>query len=149
VSGARRRPYWLLALGLGACVTGDYSRVSFNEPVDAAALRSLAPGQDDLTSVLAKLGAPVDVREYRVNADRTSGMALVYSWREEYGWGLDISMPVSGEASARLELDFGGTDLPGCVVWFDEDLVLERWREGLVGDLLSKRRRPAPVLDGQ
>jgi len=146
VSGLRR-PWWLPALALGACVTGDYSQVSFNEPVDLQALRAMRPGEDDLSSVLAQLGAPVDVREYRVDPDRASGVALVYFWRRQYGWGLDISAPVYDDASVSFEMDFAGTDLPGCVLWFDQDLVLERWREGLVGDLLGVRRRPAPVLD--
>lgn len=135
------------ALALGACVTGDYSQVSFNEPVDLQALRAMTPGEDNLSSVLAQLGAPVDVREYRVGPDRASGVALVYFWRRQYGWGLDISAPVYDDASVSFEMDFAGTDLPGCVLWFDQDLVLERWREGLVGDLLGVRRRPAPVLD--
>ena len=59
-----RRPWWLSALALGACVTGDYSQVSFNEPVDLQALRAMKPGEHDLGTVLAELGAPVDVREY-------------------------------------------------------------------------------------
>ncbi|MCK5944303.1 MAG: hypothetical protein KAI24_20115 [Planctomycetes bacterium] len=131
----------------GACVTGSYDQVSINEPVDLEALRALEPGRDDLASCLAKLGAPVAVQEYRVAADRSSGMALIWWWSRRYGWGLDISVPVYDEQSVSFEMDFGGTDMPGCVLWFGEDLVLERWREGLVGELLAGRRRPSPVLD--
>ena len=144
-----RRPWWLPALALGACVTGDYSQVSFNEPVDLQALRAMKPGEDDLASVLAQLGAPVDVREYRVGPDLTSGVALVWYWSQQYGWGLDISAPVGDDTSVSFEMDFAGNDLPGCVLWFDERLVLESWREGLVGELLQGRRRPAPALDGR
>jgi len=136
-------------LCVGACVTGNYNQVSINEPVDLELLRALEPGKDDLTSCLQKLGAPVDVQEYQVNPDRSSGMALVWFWSHQYGWGLDISAPVGDDASLSFEMDFGGIDLPGCVLWFDERLVLERWREGRVGELLATRRRPAPVLDGE
>lgn len=135
-------------LAPAGCVTGNYNQVSINEPVDLEQLRALVPGRDDLTSCLQKLGAPVDVQEYSVNPDRTSGVALVWYWSQQYGWGLDISAPVSRDASVSFEMDFGGNHLPGCVLWFDERLVLESWREGLVGELLSGRRRPAPVLDG-
>ncbi|MGC6486798.1 MAG: hypothetical protein ACON4Z_04075 [Planctomycetota bacterium] len=144
------RAAWLapVALALCGCVRGSYSQVSVNEAVDLAALRALEAGRDDLATVLRQLGAPVDVREYRVGPDRSSGVALVYSWSRNYGWGLDISAPVGDDNSVSLELDFAGTDLPGCVLWFDRDLVLERWQEGLVGDLLRGRRRPAPAVDG-
>ncbi|MFN3241285.1 MAG: hypothetical protein ACE37K_07190 [Planctomycetota bacterium] len=135
-------------LCVGACVTGNYNQVSINEPVDLELLRALQPGKDDLTTCLQKLGAPVDVQEYQVGMDLSSGVALIWYWSQQYGWGLDISAPVGDDASLSFEMDFGGNHLPGCVLWFDRDLVLERWREGLVGELLQGRRRPAPVLDG-
>lgn len=136
-------------LCVGACVTGEYNQVSINEPVDLELLRRLEPGKDDLTSCLRKLGAPVDVQEYRVGSDLSSGVALIWYWSQQYGWGLEISAPVGDDASLNFEMDFGGNHLPGCVLWFDERLVLESWREGLVGELLQGRRRPAPVLDGE
>lgn len=139
----------LLLVCSSACVTGYYRQVSINEPIPTERLQALVPGKDDLASCLRALGAPVDVREYQVAADRASGVALVWYWSQRYGWGLDLSAPVTRDASVSFEMDFAGTDLPGCVLWFDRDLVLESWREGLVGELLAERRRPSPVLDGQ
>ena len=132
----------------GGCVRGAFSQVTINEPIDRSRLEALRPGIDDLGTCLAALGAPVDVREYRVGPDGRAGMALVWFWSRNIGWGIDVSAPVTRDASVSFEFDWGGTDLPGCVLWFDEELVLERWREGLVGELLPRRRRPSPAAGG-
>lgn len=139
----------LLLCGVGAagCVTGAYGRRSFNEPVSAERLAGLVPGRDDLGSCLRLLGAPVEVHEYRVGADRSSGMALLWYWRDTVGWGLDVSAPISREARASFEFDWAGVATPGVVLWFDHELRLERYRTGNVGELLPQRRRAAPVLD--
>ena len=129
---------------LASCVTGEYNQVTFNEPIDRQRLLQLQPGKDDLTSCLAALGAPVDVREYAVDQDRNSGMALIWFWTSQVGWGAKASS-VFKDASVSFEFDFTGTDLPGCVVWFDSDLKLESYREGLVGALLRQQRRPSPT----
>lgn len=134
----------LLPLLLVGCVTGRLQRVTFNEPVQRAALAALEPGKDTLATCLASLGAPVDVVEYDVGAGLQSGVAVVYSWFERFGWGVTVNVPRVN--SAYFSFDALGTDVRGCVLWFDEALVLQRWREGLVGDLLPQRRRPAPVL---
>lgn len=136
----------LLALAaLSACVRGRYRRVRVNEPVDRAALAALRPGVDTLETCLRALGAPVQVVEQRVGADRESGVALAYYWLDATSWGVTVSPPRASGLSYRFEAT--GADLPGCVLWFDQALVLERAREGKVGDLLPRRRRPAPVLD--
>jgi len=136
----------LLGLLATGCVTGRYGQVTINEPVDGAQLQALKPGEDTLASCLDALGAPVRVFEYRVAPDRTSGMALLWSWNQDRGWGVRASMSLRG---ASVSFDYGSQnlDLPGCVLWFGPDLVLERWREGRVGDLLPERVRPAPALD--
>lgn len=131
-------------LVLAGCVTGEYGQQTINEPVDLQKLRSLQVGQDDLTSCLAALGAPVDVREYDVAPDGSSGMALVWFWSQRVGWGVQVSGSVTEDASVSFEFDWAGTDMPGCVLWFDRDLKLARFREGLVGEMLPKRRRPNP-----
>lgn len=145
--GAARRAGSLAAAALAAaCVTGSYSRERFNEPVPPERLAALAPGVDTLASCLAALGAPNRVFEYRVGPDRGSGAALLWYWRDEPGWGLTVSVPIR-QASARLTIDRLSAELPACVLWFDERLVLERWREGRIGELIPGRLRPAPVLD--
>ena len=42
--------------------------------------------------------------------------------------------------------DLTDTTLPGCVLWFGPDLVLERWQRGTLGDLLPGRQRPSAQL---
>ena len=136
----------LIALTLAGCVSGRFQRLSVNEPVPAAALAALTPGRDTLATCMAALGAPVDVVEYQVGAGLQSGVAIAYSWFDRSGWGFTANLPRVNSAYVRF--DSASTEIQGCVLWFDEQLVLQRWREGLVGDLLPKRRRSAPVLDG-
>ena len=143
------RPSLLLLLAvLGGCVSGYYRRDSLNEPVPPAALEALEPGRDTLATCLAALGAPLRVLEYRVAPDRTAGMALVWFWRDTAGWGFDVSAPIDDRSADVFEFDLADTELPGCVLWFGPDLVLERWRQGMVGELLPGRVRPSPAVDG-
>jgi hypothetical protein len=142
---------WLPALQLllsAGCVTAAYNQVNVNEPIATELLHTLQPGKDDLASCLLALGAPVDVREYQVAADRSSGMALIWYWTDQVGWGAKASTVIRG-FSASFEFDWTGTDLPGCVLWFNGDLKLERYSEGLVGELLPTRRRPSPAAEGE
>src|SRR5204863_6948788 len=108
----------------------------------AEQLGALRPGHDTLATCLHALGAPNRVFEYRVEADGSSGMALLWYSRAEVGWGVDVSSPVE-EAPASVAFDSSDASLPGCVLWFGKDLVLEMWRAGTVGDLLPRRVRPS------
>tara|TARA_R110002094_G_scaffold27834_21_gene40863 strand:- start:6 stop:425 length:420 start_codon:yes stop_codon:yes gene_type:complete len=139
----------LLALLSVSCVTGEFAQRTVNEPVDLQLLRQLQVGKDDLGTCLAMLGAPVDAREYDVAADGTSGLALVWFWSRQVGWGLRASWSITREASASFEFDWAGTNMPGCVLWFDHDLKLTNYREGLVGELLPKRTRPSAAASTQ
>jgi hypothetical protein len=130
----------------GGCVTGSFDRAVADEPIPAAVLATLQPGADTLATCLQRLGAPLRVVEYDVAADGSSGMALSWQWRDTAGWGLDVS---SGDDAVpgSVSWDSESAELPGCVLWFGPDLVLERWHAGLVGDLRPGRRRPA-AADG-
>jgi hypothetical protein len=85
------------------------------------------------------------VFEYRVGQDGMSGAALLWIWREAAGWGIEVSGG-SEEASGSFSFNLADTDLPGCVLWFGPDLVLERWQRGTLGDLMPGRQRPSPQL---
>lgn len=133
-----------LALLLAGCISGEYARATFDEPVDPARLAGLRPGCDDLGRCLAALGAPHRVFEYRVGPDLSAGMALLWVWRAQRGFGIELSSP-SDEVRGSVSFDLDGIDLPGCMLWFGPDLRLEACRMGLVGELLAWRRRPAAV----
>lgn len=132
----------LALLTNGACVTGSYERGIVDEPVAANALDALRPDVDTLASCLQRLGAPNRVFEYHVAADGSAGMALLWFWRDEVGWGIDVS---SGDDSVpgSMSFDQAAADLPGCMLWFGPELRLERWRQGPVGELAPKKRRPS------
>lgn len=131
----------LLGLLAGGCVTGGYQRETADEPVPAERLDALRPGTDDLGACLRALGAPNRVFEYAGD-----GMALLWYWQDATGWGLSFS---SGrdEAPGSLQFDFADKELPGTVLWFGADLVLERWRRGTIGELLPAHVRPASPAD--
>ncbi len=138
---------WLAALAplfAAGCVSGDWNRAGLGEPIARERLDALRRGTDTLGACLASLGAPERVFEHDVAPDGSSGVALLWYWRDEAGFGVEVS---SGrdEVPGSLSFDFVGVDLPGCVLWFDRDLVLQEWRSGLVGDLLPRRVRPSGV----
>ena len=124
---------------LPGCFSLEYNRMSLGEPVADATLQALRPGRDSLSDCLRALGAPELVYEHR-----TSGIALLWFWKESAGWGLELSSP-SDDVPARLTLELEGAELPGCMLWFGPDLKLERWRLGTIGDLLRDRVRPTLV----
>ena len=129
-------------LAVGACVTGSYQHGVVDEPVAASAIESLRPEVDTLATCLQRLGAPQRVFEYRVAADGSAGMALLWYWRDAVGWGIDVS---SGDDSVPGSVSFDAlaAELPGCMLWFGPELVLERWRQGPVGELAPAKRRPS------
>jgi len=136
----------VLVFMLAGCVTGSYERETLDEPTPTARLQSLRPGHDDLASCLAVLGAPHRVFEYRAGADQAAGAALLWFWRDTSGFGIEVSSP-SDNVPGSVSFDLQGTDLPGCMLWFGPDLVLLRWQQGLVGDLLPGRVRPQDPAD--
>ncbi|HEX5050384.1 MAG TPA: hypothetical protein VFZ65_01300 [Planctomycetota bacterium] len=126
---------------LGGCLHVRVSRASLDDPIAPAVLETLRPGRDDLGACLRALGAPHRVFEYRLAASG-DGMALLWVWRDTFGWGFQVSLP-SKDLPADFDFDSVTADLPGCVLWFGPDLVLERWRSGLIGELLPDRVRPS------
>lgn len=129
----------ILLAGLTGCLQVRYVGRQVEEPQTAAGLAGLQPGRDDLGAVLAQLGAPHFVWEYRGD-----GIALGWVWQESAGWELRASYNVIRFGSASLNLEWEDSNLPGVVLWFDADLVLERWRRGVMRELASGlRRRPA------
>ena len=126
---------------LPGCLSLAYERTTVGEPVADATLQALRPGRDSLADCLAALGAPELVYEHR-----THGMALLWFWKETAGWDLEVSSP-SDEVPASVALELRDAELPGCMLWFGPDLLLERWRAGTIGDLLRDRVRPT-IVDG-
>jgi hypothetical protein len=132
---------------LGGCVSGSFSHRSIDEPIAGERLAALQPGATTLGDALERLGAPNRVYEYRLAADGTAGMALLWFWRDAAGWGLSFSVG-RDDVPGSVSIDRLSADLPACMLWFGPDLVLERWRKGTVGDLAPARRRATPPADG-
>jgi hypothetical protein len=134
-----------LVTQLAGCITGTYSHNYVDEPIATARLEALVPGRDTLSTCLAALGAPNEVVEYQAEPNGRAGMVLVWYWQQDAGWGLDVSMP--GSVPGGLTFKRKRETLPGCVLWFGSDFVLQQWRAGSVSELLAERVRPA-FVDG-
>jgi hypothetical protein len=143
VSAMLRRLAAAALLALPACVTGSYERVRQQEPVSEEQLAGLQPGQATLGDCLQRLGAPWRVLEYDVDADGVAGAALLWTWQDAAGWGIEVQ---GGDehVSGSVSYDAIAAEQPACMLWFDHHLVLQRWRFGTAGDLLPRRQRPAP-----
>ena len=128
-----------LGLLLFASCVG-YLRFQEDEPIAAAALQGLRPGVSELGDCLCVLGAPNQVFEHG-----RDGMALLWNWRDVDDWSVDLSIPLQKNVSAKFEWDSADEDRQGCVLWFDENLRLERWRFGAMGELLPERARASLV----
>jgi hypothetical protein len=137
----RWRPLLAAATALlaASCLRVRYAVQRIEEPVPQALLDGLRPGRDDLSSCLRAIGAPNFVWEYRGD-----GMALGWVFADAAGWYFAASLNVYRFASASMTLDFDNLDLPGVVLWFDENLLLLEWRRGSMRELTQGLRRPAP-----
>jgi hypothetical protein len=130
----------LPALLLAGCVSGQYSRVIVNEPMDGEVITGLEPGTD-LQVCLDRLGAPLRVWE-----SEAGQFAMAYGWIRERGWGVRASYsfyPYAPGASINYSDDL--KRMQGAVLWFDHEMSLIKARVGLLSDLIPPRRRPVDV----
>lgn len=133
----------LLAL-LPGCVHLTWDAHHVEEPVPDGALAGLEPGKDGLDRCLQLLGAPHFVWEYR-----GEGAALAWVASDSGGLSFGISYTWERFATTSFRYDKDAADLPGVVLWFGPDLVLERWRRGRMRDLTSGlHHRPADPDEG-
>jgi hypothetical protein len=134
-----------LALQLQSCVYVYWQVEHVQEPIADGTLAKLEPGKDDLSRCLQLLGAPHFVWEYR-----GEGAALAWVSSDTSSWGVGVSYSFEWFfPSASFRWDAGYANLPGVVLWFDQDLRLERWKRGRMRDLISgHHHRPAEPEDG-
>ena len=142
MSRAARHAAALIALlpWCSGCLRLSYNVSHFEAPVNQEVFAALQPGKDDLDSCLRQLGAPHQVFEYRRH-----GMALLWLHRRSTGFGLRASYSaVRFAPSASFSFDSDSADFEGAMLWFDQDLVLERCRQGKARELtLGLKQRPA------
>lgn len=134
---------------LTGCIQLRWTARNIENAVSPTAVESMWPGTDTLQTALGKLGAPHYVWEYH-----GEGMALAWVHQQEVDFGMRVSYSVSRGPSASFRFDDSQLDVPGVVLWFDGQLVLEKVRKGNLRDLTEElSRRPASVeeieSDGQ
>ena len=129
----------LLILMVG-CVSGDYTRVIVNEPVDTQAVFDLERGTD-LQVCLDRLGAPLRVWE-----SEAGQFAMAYGWIRDRGWGVSARYSfVNYAPGASFSYDDQLKKMQGAVLWFDDRMSLIDAKVGLLSDLIPPRRRPVDV----
>jgi hypothetical protein len=129
-----------LALGLSACVRGEYRRTIVDAPIESERVAALVPGRSGLAECLAVLGAPHFVWEYRGD-----GLALGYGWFRGSHWGASASYQVARGVSASMDYaDLDGATR-GYVLFLDGRWVLEGVRKGRLRDLTEGARKPRPA----
>ncbi|MEZ6016354.1 MAG: hypothetical protein R3F49_14650 [Planctomycetota bacterium] len=140
--GAARLAAVALVCGLSGCLQGDYNLGRVHQPLAPADVDGLRPGVDSLSVVLARLGAPLFVRELG------EGIALAYGWLDEENWNVEAQLPLGD--TGGVQFTYGNTDqqLPGVVVFIDPSLMVRRIERGVLRDLLPTKARPM-TLEGE
>jgi hypothetical protein len=115
---------------LPGCISINYSRECWFEPFDETALEELRPDQTDLTTCLARLGAP-----HFVWPHARDGFALAYARLDQSQWGVELSYAITGGASIDFSYDNASKDIEGVVLLFDADLLLRTIRRGYLREL--------------
>jgi len=131
-----RHAWW--ALLLAGCVSGNYTRMLVNEPIDDARIAALSAGSD-LQVCLDALGAPA--RVWETDAGR---FAVAYGWIRQRGWSIRASYPLASFFSASISYEDRLRKMRGAVLWFDSDLKLVEAKTGQLADLLPRRRPASP-----
>lgn len=134
----------LLLAGLtSSCLTGNWNRTTFQQVVEPDVLEALPPSGVELATCLDLLGAPTLVFENEVH-----GLILAYLWQKDRQFGFTLSVPVTDSESVSFSYTDGLNKATGIVLWFDDDWILEEWRQGQISNLLgAEPPRPATLQD--
>ena len=131
----------LAALASG-CVSASYSRIRVQSEPAAAAYDALVAGESDLGDCLEAFGAPLIVDELNL------GAVIAWSWTQDRGYRLGVSLPVSDNFTASLNYKDVAMKLNGIVCFYDSDWTLVEKRRGNLLDLLPlEKKRPQFVED--
>ena len=133
-----------LASIAASCVRVAWRRETRFTPPDPVEVASLRPGESTLAECLARLGAPLEVWEYKGD-----GTALAYASLHERRLGLNVSVPVARYASASFDYDDSRAGLDGVLLLFDARGSLESVERGSLRDLERARARRRPSAPGE
>ena len=123
-----------------ACVTVNVTRFADEREPEEDVLLPLVPGEADLTQCLEVLGAPVVVEEL------DDGAVLGWGWRRFQNMSVNVSVPISSDASASVQYGRGGDGIEGIVLFFDSDWGLVEVKRGHLQEILrSSRSRPKVI----
>lgn len=131
-----------LAFACASCISLRWDRTTVNVPPKHGVVAELAPGKTSLDDALRVLGAPIYVWEYKGD-----GMALAWGWSKDVARGIRLSVPIDRGQSASASYADLAQHLRGVVLLFDEHLVLEQVKKGVLNEIREglDRRRPAAI----
>jgi hypothetical protein len=130
-----------LALLASGCVSVQWRHRSIGDAPAEHHLDALEPGVDSLASVLATLGAPLEVYELEAG-----GMALVYGGGDKRWFQVALSAPVARNASASGRYGDQRDQLEGALLVLDGRGRLVAISRGDLATLLDRARRRAPAI---
>ena len=132
----------LCSLLAGGCISGDYARIDAEMPPDESAVGRLVLGESSLSTCLAELGAPLQVAEF------ADGAVMAWGARRDVGWNVSASVPLSDSTTGSLRFSQERAGYKGVVLFFDEEMVLQRLKQGWLAEILPDRQvRPQTIED--
>ena len=120
------------------CVTATWTKLSRHREVQGD--DELQPGRDDLAACLARLGAPLIVRE---NGD---GAVMAWGWAKEQAWGVTVYVPLKS-AEVSFAYDRGLFGLTGVVLFFDHLWQLTAIERGSLAEILPPSQVRAQLVE--
>jgi len=113
------------------CPRLGFERAHIDMPPAPTTVAALRPGQDDLTSVLALIGAPTFL--WTLEEHGGNGFFAVYASSSQLRWAFRITDPFARQ-SASFDYANDALALDAVVLFFDSDWALQRVEQGLLAD---------------
>ncbi len=131
----------LLLLALTSCLSMNFVRTRFGEPVADASIAKMESGPQDLTSCLAELGAPE-----LVWTSEDGNMRMAYAWSDVFDWGFSVTFSFNQFVQISGALDSVDHRVHSVVLAFDEDLQLVDISRGYLWDLAPSAQASNPAF---
>lgn len=108
-----------------SCASIDFADYRIDTAPEQQAVDAAVPGNADLESCLAQLGAPTSVAK----SEDGRRFVLTWNWLEQSDWGFSVSLPV-GDQSASFNWMDSEEETQYVRLFFDQNWQLVEKAEG-------------------